>query len=299
MRITVTGGTGFVGRRLVRHLQADNHSVHLLVRRGRTGLSQNVEWSVWEAMDAGPPAESLARADAIVHLSGEPIAQRWTPAAKQRILSSRAEGTRRLVRALEPLPRKPAVLISASAIGFYGSRGEEELSESSGPGSGFLPDVCREWEEAAGTAESLGVRVVSLRIGVVLGIEGGILAKIAPLFRLGAGGRLGAGNQWMSWIHIDDLSRLIRFALVNPHVRGPVNATAPSPVTNREFTQTLASVLRRPAVLPVPAFAIASLFGEMAEVMLGGQRVLPRAAEAAGFGFHYPTLRLALEHLFA
>ena len=299
MRITVTGGTGFIGRRLVRHLQADDDTVHLLVRRGRTGLNQNVEWSVWEAMDTEPPVASLAGADAVVHLAGEPIAQRWTPAAKQRILGSRVEGTRRLVRALEALPRRPELLLSVSAVGFYGSRGGEELSESSSPGTGFLPDVCREWEEAARTAESLGVRVVSLRIGVVLGIEGGILAKLAPVFRLGAGGRLGSGNQWMSWIHVDDLSRLIRFALVSPHLRGPVNATAPSPVTNREFTETLASVLRRPALLPVPAFALRALFGEMAEVMLGSQRVQPRAAEAAGFRFDYPALRPALDHLFA
>jgi uncharacterized protein (TIGR01777 family) len=250
-------------------------------------------------MESEPPADSLAGADAIVHLAGEPLAQRWTPEAKRRIRGSRVEGTRRLVEALPALPRRPAVLVCASAIGYYGSRGEEVLTESSAPGEGFLTELCLAWEKTAGLAEALDLRVVNLRNGIVLGPEGGALAKMLLPFRLGLGGRLGSGRQWMSWIHIDDLVGLIRLALERSELRGPINATAPNPVTNSEFTDTLAAVLYRPALLPVPAFALRALFGEMGEVMLGSQRVLPRVAESAGFQFQYPDLKQALEHLLA
>jgi uncharacterized protein len=234
----------------------------------------------------------------VVNLAGEPIAQRWTAAAKIRIYDSRVEGTRRLVNALATESHRPRVLVCASAVGIYGSRGDEILTEKSPVGGGFLPDVVKKWEEAARTAEAHGVRVVSLRFGVVLG-HGGALAKLLLPFRLGAGGRLSSGHQWMSWIHVDDAVSLILFALDNPELHGPVNATAPDPVTNDEFTRRLASVLHRPAIFPVPAFALKLIFGEMSEVLLDSQRVLPAAAQAVGFTFRYTELSAALTHILA
>jgi len=299
MNITITGGTGFIGQALVRRLAAENHSLHLLGRRRKSGLDPAVRFSTWDAERGAPAEESLAGADALVHLAGEPIAQRWTPEAKQRIRSSRVEGTRRLIEALAGLSHRPAVLVCSSAIGIYGSRGDEVLTESSPPGRGFLAEVCVEWERTARLAETLGLRVVNLRTGIVLGRDGGALARMLPAFRMGAGGRLGSGRQWMSWIHLDDLAELFRFAIVEPALRGPVNATAPKPVTNAEFTQALAAALRRPAFFPMPAFGLKALFGEMAGVLLDSQRVLPRAAQAAGFRFRYPELGPALRGLVA
>jgi hypothetical protein len=297
MRVTLTGATGFIGNRLLKRLLAEGHSVHLLVRSARTGLPPGVERSIWNTLEGDPPAASLAQADAVIHLAGEPVAQRWTPDAKRRIRDSRVEGTRRLVGVLAGLERRPAAMVCASAIGYYGIRGEEALDETSAPGSGFLPEVCIEWEKAADAAAALGLRVVKLRTGVALGPEGGALARMLPPFRLGAGGRLGSGKQWMSWIHVDDLVSLFLFALEGAGVRGPLNATAPNPVRNSDFTEKLAAVLRRPALVPVPAFAIRLLFGEMSEVVLGSQRVLPRAGEAAGFRFRYPEVLPALRQL--
>jgi uncharacterized protein (TIGR01777 family) len=245
----------------------------------------------------GWAAESIDGVDAVVHLAGEPVAQRWTAAVKRRIRDSRCEGTRNLVRAMSGVARKPAVLVSGSAIGVYGSRGDEILTESSAPGGGFLADVTREWESAADGAAALGIRVVIIRTGIVLGPEGGTLKKLLPIFRAGAGGRVASGRQWMSWIHADDLADLFAFAVEQASVQGALNGTAPNPVTNAEFTRELAGALHRPAVFPVPLFALRLLYGEMAEVVAGSQRVLPRAAEAAGFRFGYPELRAALEEL--
>lgn len=293
MNVTVTGATGFIGRRLVERLLAQNHSVHILGRRPGSGAP----FSVWDAGGGErPPQESLLNADAVVHLAGEPVGQRWTPQAKRRIRASRVEGTRRLVEGLSALPRRPAVLVCASAVGIYGSRGDEVLTESSPPGEGFLAEVCRQWENAADLAQPLGVRVVKLRIGMVLGRAGGALARMLPAFKAGLGGRLGSGKQWMSWIHLDDLIDLIRDSIEHPEVRGVVNATAPNPARNAEFTRVLASVLRRPAVVPVPAFALRLLFGEMAQILLESQRVLP---QAPGFRFQYPELAPALRQLLA
>jgi hypothetical protein len=233
----------------------------------------------------------------LVHLTGEPVAQRWTPEVKQRIRSSRVDGTRNLVSALAKLSERPRVLVCASAIGYYGSRGDDLLTETSSPGGDFLAQVVVDWERAAGEAEALGIRVVPLRFGVVLGKDGGALPKMLPPFRLGLGGRLSSGQQWMSWIHVDDVIGLIRFALENSAVRGALNATALQPVTNAEFTRELAAALHRPAVFPVPGLALKLLFGEMAEVILGSQRVVPRAALSAGFRFEYPELRGALARL--
>jgi uncharacterized protein (TIGR01777 family) len=277
MTISISGASGFIGRHLMKSLAQAGHSLRALSRHA-------------------PPAESLREADAIIHLAGEPVAQRWTAAAKQRILDSRVVGTRNLVEALAALPRRPEALICASAIGYYGSRGDEVLTESSAPGSGFLPEVCVAWEREALAAEAFGIRVVRVRTGVVLDANGGALVRMLPPFRMGLGGRLGSGRQWMSWIHLEDLAALFQFA-VESQVRGPLNAVAPNPVTNSDFTRELAHALRRPAVFPVPEFALKMLFGEMADVLLASQRVAPAAAEAAGFRFRFPQLAPALESL--
>src|SRR5580698_4374040 len=278
MNIAITGASGLIGKRLREQLSAAGH-VALTIPR-----------------DGTPPA-----CDAVVHLAGEPIAQRWTEAAKKRIYDSRVAGTRRLVSALSTQSRRPRVLVCASAVGYYGSRGDEILTESSPPGSGFLPRLVTDWEQTARTAEALDIRVVSLRFGMVLG-HGGALAKLLPPFRLGAGGRLGSGRQWMSWIHIDDVVSLILFAMENAAgvpLSGAVNATAPYPVTNDEFTRRLGAALRRPAIFPIPVFALKLLFGEMSEVLLDSQRVLPATAQAAGFHFQYPDLSAALKNILA
>jgi len=294
MNITITGATGFIGRRLAESLVADRHQVNVLTRRTDAKLSPAVWISAWDPLAREVPPESLRDAEAIVHLAGEPVAQRWTPAAKAAIRESRVHSTRRLVEALSTRSKRPAVLVTASAIGIYGSRGDEVLTESSPVAAGFLADVCVEWEKQAELAEALGIRVVRLRTGIVLGRGGGALARMLPPFRAGVGGRLGSGRQWMSWIHIDDLVGLIRHAIDRP-LSGVVNATAPNPVTNAEFTSKLAATLRRPAFFPVPAFAVRMLFGEMSEIVLASQRALPKAASAAGYAFKYPELGPALE----
>ena len=207
--------------------------------------------------------------------------------------------TRNLVQAMSGLDRKPAVLVSGSAIGIYGSRGDEILTESSTPGNGFLAEVTRGWESAADEAAGLGIRVVKVRTGIVLGPEGGTLGKLLPIFRMGAGGRVASGRQWMSWIHADDLADLFAFAVEEASVQGALNGTAPDPVTNAEFTRDLAAALHRPALFPVPVFALRLLYGEMEEVVTGSHCVLPRAAEVAGFQFRYPELRAALKHMLA
>jgi uncharacterized protein (TIGR01777 family) len=294
MRIALTGATGFIGTRLVDRLLADGHDVSVLTRRPRSGTSPR--YFAWDYQEGDAPREALEGRDAVVNLAGEPVAQRWNETARQRIRDSRVQGTRRLVRTLARLQNKPRVLLSASAVGLYGSRGDEVLTESSKPASGFLADVTREWEREAREAAVFGMRVVSMRIGIVLG-EGGALKAMLPAFRLGMGGQMGNGRQWMSWIHADDLVRLIIFAIGNTALEGAVNATAPNPVTNREFTSTLAMVLHRPALMAVPEFALKLLFGEMSSVMLASQRVVPEKASGAGFAFRYPVLRDALEEV--
>jgi uncharacterized protein (TIGR01777 family) len=269
MRIAVTGASGFVGRATVARLAAAGHTVLPMKLRENP---------------AAPPC------DAVVHLAGEPIAQRWTAEAKRRIRESRVEGTRRLVESFRGAP--PRTLVAASAIGYYGSRGDEILTEDSAPGAGFLAELCVEWERAAAEARFLGVRVIQLRIGMALGRGGGALPRMLPAFRLAVGARLGSGRQWMSWIHVEDLAALIEFALNS--LDGPVNAVAPQPVTNAEFTRALASAVRRPAFAVAPAFLLKLLLGEMSDVLLSSQRVAPRAAESAGFTFRYPELRAAL-----
>jgi len=296
VNITISGASGLIGRRLLKNLAREGHALHVLSRHGGTNLPPGVKLSVWDPVKGEAPADALREAEAVVHLAGEPVAQRWTAHSKQRIRESRVEGTRNLVKALSRLSRRPAALICASAVGYYGSRGDEILTESSAPGSGYLPEVCAAWEKEAREAELLGVRVVQVRIGVVLDARGGALQRMLPPFRMGLGGRLADGRQWMSWIHLEDLAGLFRFALDSP-VRGAINGTAPSPVVNADFTRAFASALRRPAIFPMPKMALRALFGEMSEVLLASQRVLPKQAEAAGFQFRFPQLAPALADL--
>jgi hypothetical protein len=273
MKILVSGASGLIGSSLVRRLAASNEVVRL-VRRGPSPGTAELQW---DPTAAAIDAERLEGFDAVVHLAGENIGSgRWTAAKKARIRDSRAEG-RFLAKTLAGLARPPKVLVSASAVGFYGNRGDEELDESSVPGEGFLAEVCRDWEAAASAASEAGIRVVLSRFGVVLAREGGALARLLPLFRFGLGGRLGSGRQFMSWIALDDAVRAVEFVLENDSLRGPINVTSPQPVTNREFTEALASVLRRPALLPAPAMLLRAALGEMAdEMLLSSARVFPR-----------------------
>lgn len=296
MTIAISGASGFIGRRLLKILAAGGHSLRVLSRHAGTNLPAGVRLFVWDPMQGAPARESLEGCDAIIHLAGEPVAQRWTAEAKFRIRQSRVGGTRYLVETLSSLASRPQALICASAVGYYGSRGDEILDESSPPGTGYLAEVCVEWEDAAQSAERLSLRVARVRIGPVLDRRGGALARLLPPFRWGVGGKLGAGTQWMSWIHLNDLAELFRFAVENP-VRGVLNAVAPSPARNVEFTKELAAVLRRPALFPVPPFGLRVAFGEMAEVLLASQRVLPRATEDAGFRFRFPQIGAALQDL--
>ena len=270
MKVAVTGSSGFVGSALVRALKDAGDDV-IAVPRG---------------------SAEIGAAEAVVNLAGAPIAVRWTERRKREIVASRVEGTRRVVDAIARSKNPPRMLVSASAIGYYGDRADEQLSEESTTGSDFLADVVREWEAAAGAAR---VRSVQLRFGIVLGAHGGALAKMLPPFRMGVGGRLGTGKQWMSWISLHDLVRVIRFAIDESALSGPVNAVAPNPVTNTEFTATLGRVLHRPAVLPVPVLALRAVFGEMAGLtMLASQRVRPLRLERAGFQFDDPSIEGAL-----
>jgi uncharacterized protein (TIGR01777 family) len=268
VNIAVTGASGLIGTKLVASLGKEARAVSV---RGNL--------------------DGVAGADAVVHLAGEPVSQRWTKDVREKIRSSRVDGTRRLVDAMRPSP--PRVLVSASAVGYYGSRGNERLTESSDPGQGFLEEICQEWEHEALKAEDFGVRVICLRNGLVLG-KGGGLAKMMLPFKLGIGGKIGDGQQWMPWIHIDDAVGLIEFAISSSRLRGPVNATAPNPVTNAEFTRELAHALHRPAILPVPKFALHLLFGEMAKIVYASQQVIPEAAVRAGYQFRFPKLAGAL-----
>lgn len=297
MQVTISGGTGFIGRRILDQLLPAGARVNLLTRRLRPGLPEGAVPYLWDPAKEAAPVESLAGSDAVIHLMGEPVAQCWTPEIKRRIRESRVLSTRNLVDAIAASEARPQMLISASAVGYYGSRGGEWLDERSAPGEDFLAEVCREWEAEALRAAELGLRVLRLRIGMVLGTEGGALARMLPPFRFGAGGRIGSGEQWMSWIHAGDLTGMMLFALRYPHIEGVWNAVSPNPVTNAEFAQTLARILKRPAVMPVPEFILKLLFGEGMSVMVASQRVKPAAAEEAGYRFQYGGLHAALRHL--
>lgn len=291
MRIAVTGASGFIGSSVRAGLEAEGHELRLISRRARPG------YFAWPSPDARFPAGSLEGAHAVIHLAGETVAQRWPERVKRRIRDSRVLGTQRLVEALEAVSPRPSVLICASATGYYGDRGEEVLDESSPPGEGFLAETCLAWERAAAQAAALGVRVVHLRFGMVLGRGGGALKKMLPVFRLCLGGRLGSGQQWMPWIHIDDAVALALWALSEPEVSGAYNAVAPAPVRNADFTRALEGILGRPAVFTVPRWALRLAMGEAAEIVLSSQRVMPRAAINAGFRFRRPDVADALRAL--
>ena len=290
MRLLVTGGTGFVGTPLCQALASQGHEVIAMTRRPRAGPPR-VRYSGWEA---GDWPGVMAQVDGVIHLAGAPIACRWSPEQKQRIRESRVGLTRRLVEAMAAVSPRPTVLISASAIGYYGPRGDEVLDEAASSGSGFLADVCRAWEAEAQRAEALGVRVVRLRLGLVLGPGGGVLAKMAPPFRAWLGGPLGNGRPWVSWIHREDVLGLIQWALTHAALSGPVNAVAPGAVRMRDFCRELGRALRRPSWAPVPAIVLRTVLGEMSEMLLTGQRLTPAAAMRAGYPFQFPALSAAL-----
>jgi uncharacterized protein (TIGR01777 family) len=292
MRILVSGASGLIGSALVRRLAAPIEVIRL-VRREPTSDAAEIRW---DPAAGTIDAHRLEAFDAVVHLAGENIgAGRWTSARKARIRNSRVDGTRMLAQTLAGLARPPKVLVSASAVGFYGNRGDGELDESSSPGEGFLAGVCRDWEAATVPAAEAGIRVVLARFGVVLAREGGALARLLPPFRFGLGGRLGSGRQFMSWVSLEDVVGAIRFLLENESLRGPVNVTSPQPVTNRQFTETLGRVLHRPTVLPAPAFLLRVALGEMAdEMLLSSARVLPRRLLDAGYRFSQTDLEATL-----
>lgn len=298
MNIVVSGSHGFIGSALVASLAAAGHRVARLVRGERSTTAAGEAEIVWSPEAAYVDTARLEGKDAVIHLAGEPIPGRWTPKKKARILESRFKGTRLLAEALSHLAQPPPVFVCASAIGYYGDRGEEILREESPSGGGFLAQVCREWEAATEPAAKKGIRVVSLRIGIVLGKEGGALAQMLLPFRLGLGGRIGSGSQYMSWIALDDLVGAVQQILVTPSLTGPVNAVSPNPVRNAEFTRTLGKVLARPAIFPLPAFVVRLVFGQMGEeALLGSQRVEPVRLKASGYAFRFPDLQGALRHV--
>lgn len=299
MRVVVTGATGFVGRHLVQALNERNHRVVVLSRNpDRAGRSLPVVAGL-HAFDPNreiAPAAALEGADAIVHLAGESVSGRWDDEKKAAIRDSRVDGTRNLVEGLRDLDRRPRVLVSASAIGFYGDRGDEELGEDAGPGADFLATVAVEWEAEAARAADFGLRVASLRTGLVLGRDGGALEQMLLPFRLGLGGPMGSGRQWWSWIHLQDLVRMYLAALEGSWT-GSYNATAPEPERQGDFARALAGELGRPAFLPAPAFALRLVLGEFATELLSSQRVLPQQALREGFGFRHGRLPAALADL--
>lgn len=295
MKIAITGASGLVGSALGEHLRARGDTV-MPISRGDPGGTQSVHWSLEGGIQ---PAGALSGCDAVVHLAGENLAaRRWSRRQKERILESRVAGTRAVVSALaaaeEPRPR---VLVSASAVGVYGDRGDTWLAEDAELGDDFLAQVCHAWEAEAMKASALGVRVVSSRTGIVLSRQGGSLPRLLRVFRLGIGGRLGHGQQYFSWIHVRDTVRAIAFAIDDARVEGPLNVASPCPVTNAELTRALARALRRPAILPVPGFALRIVLGELARALLAGQRVEPARLRELGFQFEFDHLRPALEDL--
>lgn len=293
MRVLITGATGFIGQELVKRLERPV----VLSRSAESARAKlgDVTAIRWDAENEPPPATAFEGVDAVVHLAGEPVAEgRWNAEKKRRIRDSRILGTRNLVRGLAQLTTRPRVLISASAVGYYGSRGDDVLYEDAAAASDFLADICRDWEAESHRARDLGMRVLNPRIGIVLGKGGGAVAKMLLPFKLGLGGRLGDGHQWMPWVHVDDIVGLILYAIEREGLQGAVNATAPNPVTNREFTRVLAQVLHRPAIFPVPAFALKLAIGEFGDILLASQRAVPRALLDAGYEFKYPTLEGAL-----
>lgn len=307
MRVFVTGGTGLVGRRLIKQLQQRGDQTAILSRRAahaRELFGANAEIVEGDPTRRGDWMDAVGDCDAVIHLAGENVfAHRWNADFKKRLHDSRILSTQNVVEALRRKPMRadgqPKALVNASAIGFYGPRGDEELTEDSSPGSDFLAQLCMEWEQTARAAESSGVRVAMVRVGVVLDKEGGALAKLLTPFKLGAGGPVGSGRQWMSWIHHADLIGLFLLALDRAEARGPINGTAPNPLTNREFGKVLGRVLHRPSLVWTPGLALRIVLGEVASLVATGQRVLPKRALELGYAFQYPSLEGALTQILA
>lgn len=289
--IAISGSSGLIGTALAAALARDGHVVKHLVRREARGMNE----IVWHPEQGQIDAARLEGVDVVVNLSGEPLDQRWNSDVKRRIRESRVKATTLLATTVASMKRKPSAMLSGSAVGIYGNRGDELLDERSAAGNGFLAEVCREWEASTRAADDAGVRVVHLRTGLVLARQGGLLAKLLTPFKLGLGGKLGSGDQWMSWIALDDWVGALRFVLATDDVSGPVNMVAPNPSRNVEFTRAVANELHRPAAIPVPAFALKVAFGEMAnEAALASQRAAPAALLRAGYDFTFPTLDQAL-----
>lgn len=297
-RVLVSGVSGPIGTALVPTLKANGAQVARLVRPGSTsGAASDEERIPWDPAQPLAPV-AVSGFDAVIHLAGESIVGRWTAEKKRKIRESRVVGTRNLAQALAQAKDKPQVFVCSSAIGFYGNRGDEVLSEKSAPGQGFLPEVCLEWEAATKPAADAGIRTVNIRTGVVLSPKGGALGKMVTPFKMGVGGRIGDGRQWMSWIDVQDMVGAIHHIIKTDLLHGPVNMVAPKAVTNEEFTKTLAAVLSRPAIFPVPAFAVKLAFGEMGEtVLLGSQRVEPGQLIESGYPFRFRNLRDSLENI--
>ncbi|AGF77501.1 TIGR01777 family protein [Desulfocapsa sulfexigens DSM 10523] len=296
MKTLITGATGFVGHHLAQKIPeavVAGRSVEKLNKR----FGKKREARQWDG-SAMPDATLLEGIDTVYHLAGESIFHgRWNKAKKERIRASRVDNTRNLVEMISKAADRPKTLICSSAVGYYGSRGDEKLTEQATPGSDFLARVCMDWEKEALKAEEYGVRVVLIRTGVVLGADGGALAQMLQPFKMGVGGRLGSGRQFMSWIHIDDLIAIMLYAKENTSLHGAINAVAPNPLSNSDFTRALASVLHRPAILPAPGFALKLLLGEFANVLLGSQRALPEVLQRAGYTYNYPEIKTALKNL--
>jgi uncharacterized protein (TIGR01777 family) len=293
MKVVIAGGSGFIGEAVVRHLVSQGHDVAVLTRNPR-GVAMGRALR-WDAKTQGPWSSDVAAADVVINLAGENIGERWTNRRKVRLVESRIGATRALVAAMATSPERRRTFISASAVGFYGPRGDEILDEGAHRGEGFLADLAARWEEEARAAQPIA-RLAILRFGVVLGSGGGALAKMLLPFKLGAGGRIGSGRQWLSWVALDDVVHAIAWVITEEKVSGIFNITAPNPVTNRDFTRALGRALHRPAIVPIPALAMKVLFGQMAEeTLLQGQRVIPSRAVAEGFRFVHETVGSAIE----
>jgi uncharacterized protein len=298
MKVLISGGSGLVGTALTESLRSEGHTVAHLVRPGGAASEGDIRW---DPASGFVNANAMEAADAVVNLNGASIGGgRWTPARKKILRTSRVDSTRFLVESLARLKQKPRVFVSASAIGYYGNRGDEILTESSAPGNEFLAELCRDWEAEALRAQSSGISTVVTRFGVILSAKGGALKQMLTPFKLGLGGRLGSGQQWMSWIALDDVIGILRSALSNEQASGPVNVVAPNPVQNFEFTRVLASVLHRPAIFPAPAFALRLAIGEMADaLLLSSQRVHSERPPATAYAFRYENLEPALYAILA
>lgn len=296
-RVLVSGASGPIGAALLPSLKAGGFAVTRLVRGTASGKDKDKDQITWDPSRPISP-DVVSGFDAVIHLAGESIVGRWTESKKRRIIESRVQGTGHIAEAAAQAAQPPRVFISASAVGYYGSRGDEILREHSSSGEGFAAEICRRWEAAAQPVATAGIRSVQLRIGVVMSADGGALQKMLLPFRMGMGGRLGDGRQWWSWVAVQDVVGAVQHVLNDNSVRGPVNTVAPNPVTNAEFTRTLASVLRRPALFPMPAFAVRLVFGQMGEeLFLASQRVDPAKLTASGYQFRHPDLRKALEEI--